>query len=281
MSREHWKFLGPLMLVLLIWAYWSVITTLVQRWTEVPDYSHGYFVIPLAVYMLYHRRRSVPTQLAPSWNGVAVVLAGLTLRVMGTAFTIEPIEHFSLLICLAGLVWSFGGWKLLRWSLPVLVFLGFMIPLPYSVAVARAAQLQRLTAIGASFLLGVLGIPAFAEGNIIQTVVGPLDVAYACSGLQMMVAFLAVTYAFAVLSDYPITGKLAIFLSAVPIAMLCNVLRITATGVGYQYFDDETVRRLFHDFGGLIFIPTAVGLVFVGVYLFERSFPKSIPAEAE
>src|SRR5690606_18752901 len=106
---------------------------------------------------------------------------------------------------------------------------------------------------------------AFAEGNIIQTVVGPLDVAYACSGLQMMVAFLAVTYAFAVLSNYPMSGKVAIFLSAIPIAVVCNILRITATGIAYQFFDTENVRRVFHDFGGLLLVPIAISLVFLAV----------------
>lgn len=266
--------LGGALVALLIWAYWSVFSTLVLRWSQVPDYSHGFFVIPFAGLLAYHRRGFMPREFRSSLYGIGLLLVGLAARTVGTLFTVEPIEQFSLLISLAGIVWALGGWAFLRWSAPVLAFLIFMIPLPYSVAVARAAQLQRITALGASYLLQALGIPAFADGNIIQTVVGPLDVAYACSGLQMMVAFLAVTYAFAVLSRYPITGKLAIFLSAIPIAVVCNILRITATGVGYQFFDNDTVRHLFHDFGGLVFVPAAVGLVFLGIFLFERSFPK-------
>lgn len=215
----------------------------------------------------------MPANRGPSFWGLGLLAVGLIAWLAGVLVNIPPVEQFSLLPSLAGLIWSLGGFRLLRWAAPALVYLIFMIPLPYSLAIARAAQLQRLAALAAAYLLQTMDIPAFAEGNLIELEKETLDVAYACSGLQMMIAFLAVTTAIAMLSRYSWLGKVVLILSAVPIAILCNVLRITTTALAYQYLSGDAVRLMFHDLGGLIFIPIAIGLALLEILLFERSFP--------
>ena len=96
----------------------------------------------------------------------------------------------------------------------------------------------------------------------------------------MIIAFLAVTAAIALLTNYSRLGKFVIMLSAVPIAVICNILRITATGIFCQYFEGAKVRLFFHDFGGYIFVPIAIALAILGIRLFERAFPRIVPKGA-
>jgi exosortase/archaeosortase family protein len=62
--------------------------------------------------------------------------------------------------------------------------------------------------------------------------------------------------AFAV--ERPRLDKCVIFLSAVPIALLMNVIRITVTVFLFQYADAETARIVFHDVAGWVMMPMAL-----------------------
>lgn len=258
---------------LIAWTYFPVLARLVETWSSDPDYSHGYFILPIALYIAWTRRGSLPETLEPGTAGLVVLVGGIAAWLAGVLFNIPPIQEFSFLVTLGGLAWLLFGRGFFLWSLPLLAFLIFMIPLPYSVAVAQAAPLQRFAASAAAYLLQALGIPAWADGNLIQLENQTLGVAYACSGLQMVIAFLAVTSAIALLSDFTWLGKLVVIGSALPIALICNVLRITLTALGYLFFDGERIRLLFHDFGGLVFIPVAIGMALGGIAWFERVFP--------
>lgn len=269
----RWMTTVALVAVGVVVCYHSTIRDMVSTWVNDPDYSHGFFILPLAAYIAWQRRDSLPADIRPSWMGFGLVLVGLAAKGIGVFFTILPVEQFSLLVVIAGSVWFLGGPGLLRWSMPMLLLLALMIPLPYSVAVAQAAPLQRFGADCAAYLLQAAGIPALAEGNTIRLERERLNVAYACSGLQMTVAFLAVSYSIALLTDATLIGKIVITLSAVPIAVFCNVLRIAGTGIAYQFFDSAKVRAGVHDLAGFIFIPVAIAALLAGMALFERIFP--------
>lgn len=261
------------LLFLLAWTYLPVFARLVTTWSTDSDYSHGYFVIPIAALLLWNRRDAMPASSGPSLAGLLLLGAGLGAWLTGVIVNIPPVEQFSLLPTLAGVVWVLCGTGRLRWALPAIAYLVFMIPLPYSLAIARAGQLQHVAASSAAYLLQAFGIPALATGNLIELEKETLDVAYACSGLQMMIAFLAVTTAIAMMSNFYWLGKVVLVLSAIPIAIVCNILRITITAIAYQYFSGDAVRLFFHDLGGLIFIPIAIALALLEIYLFEHSFP--------
>ncbi|MFO0947401.1 MAG: exosortase/archaeosortase family protein [Planctomycetota bacterium] len=264
----------------LLWTYSSVFFRLIHTWTTDPDYSHGFLVLPVALYIAWSRRSSRPALEGPAVGSLGLIGISLVVWLAGVVFNIPPLEEFSLLGSIAGVLWLLGGKKFLVWSLPSVFYLVFMIPLPYTLAVARAAQLQRFAAASAAYLLQACGIPALADGNVIQLERETLDVAYACSGLQMMIAFLAVTTAIAFLSNYRWLGKMLLSLSAIPIAIACNTLRILITAIGFQIFPSEAVRLFVHDFGGLFFIPLAIGLAYLEIHLFERSFPRRSSASS-
>src|SRR4051812_39067750 len=132
---------------LLVWAYWPALTALAGKWSTDPQYSHGFLVIPFALFLLWTWRHELPAPLpVPSAWGVALLALGAVLRLAGARFYFEWFEYVSLLPSLAGLVLLLGGWPLLRWAWPALAFLLFMFPLPYRLEHALTGTLQRTAA---------------------------------------------------------------------------------------------------------------------------------------
>ena len=137
---------------------------------------------------------------------------------------------------LAGLALAFGGWALLRWALPAIGFLVFMLPLPPSLNLYLAGPLQGLATIGSTTLLQAFGLPVLAEGNIIYIGGSKLEVARACNGLSMLVSFVTLVTATTLIMarDRPIWERIALLLSTVPIALVSNIIQIAATAWAYQ-----------------------------------------------
>ena len=255
-----------------IWAFASVLLSMIATWWSVADYSHGFFVIPMAAYLAWTRRRSLPTELTPApIVGLAILIVSLAASYFGTITYIRPLEQYPIVPALFGLVLVGGGWPLIAWAWPMILFLLFMIPLPHSLATHLAAPLQEMGAVGSAYLLQTVGVPALVEGTSISLENATLNVAFACSGLQMVISFGAVCTAIAMISRYPWPGKLAIAISAIPVAIACNILRITLIAWAERFH--LVPPKELHDAGGILIVPVTIGLVLLGIFLFEQCFP--------
>ncbi len=124
---------GLLVLAATLWAYWPTLVAMVDQWERQPDYSHGYLVVPLALFFLWSRRAKLPwADIQPSLWGVALLLLTTVLRVLASMYYLVPLDGWTLPLTVAGLVCLLYGKKYLWWALPSIVFLWFMVPIPYS-----------------------------------------------------------------------------------------------------------------------------------------------------
>jgi len=232
----------------LLYLYWPTLSDMAGRWGSDPRYSFGFIVPVFAFYLLWVRRNLLPSgPLQPQWWGLVLLGAGLAVRFAGILYT-DWLEAVSLLPCLVGLCVLLGGGQLLRWAWPAVAFLIFMMPLPYTVEVGLANDLQRIASWATNYTLQTLGFVSFREGNIIRLgpTKGDLNVAEACSGLSMLLVFFAISTAVIILKNPPWYEKLLIFVSAVPIAVLANVFRLTVTGIVQKTVGFEEAHY-FHD----------------------------------
>jgi exosortase len=287
-NHPGWVVVAVLGLALL-WCYWTTFQVMADRWAHEPQYSHGFLVPVFAAVVLWMRRQQwVNRSWRPSPWGLLLLGTGLALHLEGAQLDIEALDGFSLLPTLAGLVLFVGGWSLLRWSWPAITFLGFMLPLPYFLEQGLSQPLRRLATLMGTYLLETLGYPAIAEGNIILIDDMPLDVANACSGLGMLMTFFALSTALVMVIRNNWVDKTIIVLSAIPIAVLVNVLRITATGVAYVNFGRDSGRFIMHDVAGYLMPPLALLLLWFELWLLdhlfqevEESAPLAIPGLQE
>lgn len=243
------------------WAYWPTVVELVGAWDREPDYSHGFFVVPVALYFLWARRDRFPrTADGLAWSGLILIVLGIGLRMLGARFYVDALDGWSILFWVAGVAWLFGGWRILWWSCPSITFLWFMVPLPWRVERWLSLPLQRIATKVSCWVLQSFGQPALGEGNTILLGEHHLEVEQACAGLRIFVGIFALAFAYIVLVRRPWWEKALLLLSAVPIALIANSARIVVTGLLYQAVSGEAARTFTHDVAGWVMIPFAAGL---------------------
>lgn len=253
----------------LVWAFWPTLQGLAHKWATDPGYSHGVLVPIFSAYLLWLRRDRWQIG-SPAWGwGLVALAVGLSLRLLGGTFIFFWFDAVALLPCLAAIVLCLGGRSAFRAAWPAIAFLFFMIPLPYKLETMLGAPLQTLASRGSTFLLQVLGQPAVREGNTIMIHDIKLGVVEACSGLRMLVTFFTFSTGVAMLSGKPALDRICIVLSAVPIALITNILRITATGVMYQTHP-QFAQRFFHDWAGWFMMPVCLAMLGAELWILNR-----------
>jgi exosortase len=266
----------------LLWAYAPTLRGLAHRWAVDPQYSHGYLVPAFAALLLWLRRgrlKSNPlAERAESpargasgpLSGLALLLGGTAVRLAGTYFYYDWFDGLSLLPCVAGLALLLGGWRALHWAWPAVAFLFFMVPLPYQAELALSHPLQRVATVASTYSLQTLGFPALAEGNVITLGATRVGVAEACSGLSMLFVFVALALALCLVLERPWWHRAVLLVSAVPIAVIANVLRITVTGVLYQTAGHGVADMVYHDLAGWLMMPIALALLWLELAFLKR-----------
>ena len=250
--------------------YFPLMIYCFGEWLK-PDYSHGFLVPAFSLYLVWMWKSWAPTELEwPDPMGLAAIALGSVLFAVSAAnIGREWLQGFSLVINLCGAVLLLGGTRSLRWLWPAIAFLLFMIPLPYAVEHTLGWPLQKIAAVSSEFVLQTLGYPTYREGMILHCKDHILEVKYACSGLSMLLTFFTLSAGMAIVIKRPWLDKVIILLSAVPIAILSNVVRIALTGVLYNEAGKELGDRVFHDFAGWMMMPLALGILLLELKLLD------------
>jgi exosortase len=270
------------LLVCLLWAFWPMLARMAQRWVSDPQYSHGYLVPGFALWLLWFRRQHL-VGVTPrfSWWGIPILLFGLGMYLAGVFYYYDSIAQAALLPALVGFCVVLGGWTALRWAWPAIGFLVFMLPLPFRLEIMLSHPLRRICTLASTYLLQTCGFPAVSEGNVILLNDWPLGVAEACSGLSMLVVFFAISTAMVLVIQRPLLDKIVVVVSAAPIAVIANVIRITATGILGAWFGREAADKFFHNAAGLVLMmPVALGLLWFELWFLRRLFVE-VPPETK
>jgi exosortase len=258
-----------LVVAALLWSYWPTIVLLWQDWQSDDNYSVGQLVPFAALYLLWHDRKALAAcPIRVCWWGAGLILVAQAGRAFGLLFLYESAERYSLVLTVAGSVLLAAGWAVSRRVVWILVFLLLMVPLPGRVHNAISAPLQTQATTGAVFLLELLGVLVEREGHVLLLDGRvPMAVAEACSGLRMLTAFVVVGYVLAYLVRRPRWQKVVLVLSTVPIAIVCNLVRLVITGFLFLKLSSEAAERFFHDFAGWTMMPMAFALMFLELVL--------------
>jgi exosortase len=256
--RSTWQQRLPylLLLALVIAIYWGVTVKLVHDWYSDPDFSHGFLVPLFSAYLVWIKRkelRSIPIR--QSWAGIWLVVLGIITLFLGVYGAELFLSRISLIMLLGGLIWTMAGPRMLReLRFPLLVLL-LAVPLPTVVYNQITFPLQIFASKVASAALPLFGVPVLRDGNIIQLPAMPLEVAEACSGIRSLMSLFTAAIFYGYFLERSTKRRVILALSALPIAVLANSVRIIGTGLAVQYWDPDKALGFFHEFSGwLIFV---------------------------
>lgn len=249
-SREKLK----LFVITLLWfaIFAPIYPEMVREWLSHSDNSHGFIVPLVAGYFAWERmKRLGSVNISGSWLGCATFLLALAMYVVSIAGGLAFPARIAMVLSLFGLVWCVLGNEAIRIMAFPILFLLFMIPLPYSLINYVSGPLQLMATIISANFIGFCSIPVFREGNMLYFVGTQLEVAEACSGIRSIMALSMLACAFANLSRTGWKGKVILVISAIPIALAANIVRVTGTGILAHFFGDKVARGFLHEFSGL------------------------------
>jgi exosortase len=251
-----------LLTILLGFLYYRIVPQLISEWWTNPNFSHGFLVPLFSAFVIWHNRKQLKAlPVDPSWLGLVVVAGALAVLVVGQLGAEFFLSRTSLLFLLAGLVIYFLGWKHFRATLFPWGFLIFMIPIPVIIFNQIAFPLQFMAARMAADLLSVIGIPVLRDGNIIQLPTLSLEVAEACSGIRSLMSLGALAVIYGYFLENRNLPRVLLALSAVPIAVVANALRIVGTGLLGYYWSPDKAEGFFHEFSGWVIFVISLGLL--------------------
>ena len=231
--------------------YAPIFPSLVSDWATFPSLSHGFAVPLISAWLIWSRRHELgELVLMPAWSGGVIVLAGLTLYVVGV-WAAEPfLARISLPPTLVGTVLFLGGTALTRELLPGIGYLLFMIPPPYLVLKPLTDHARLWDATATAAILPWVGVPVYQDGYLLHLPNMTLEVADVCSSIPATVALLALGAAYGYLNRRPRTIRIILLLAAVPLGIASNIFRILTTAAGAYYLGPIALHNVIHMWNG-------------------------------
>lgn len=244
------------------------------------NWQHAIIIPLVGLYYLYANRDpllSAPRK--PGWFGAVIALGGILLFGYG----IWPgqndfVKDFGMVVTLFGIVSLLAGWQAMKIAWFPIVYLVCGIPWPGLVYSWISGPLQRLAAKVAVLALQLTGVDAQNRGTKIEMpgatpgMPRVLNVAEACSGLKSLMTFVALAAAIAFLSARPLWQKIVIVVCAIPIAICCNVMRVTGQGLLDHYVSPQLSESYAHQFVGVVMLIPAFFMILLVGWVLDRLF---------
>ncbi len=262
-----WATIGVLS-ALLMYSYWPGLLNARSSWDN-PQYQHGWIVPVINLALLFGRRQPISAvSTSARLAGLGLLAASLGLRVVAAYFRIVTIDMYTFVPALAGVFLLAGGWSMFRWAWAPIAMTIFMYPLPDEAQRYITGPLQTFNTTAATFILQTLGFDAIQEGNLIR--LGHehvMNVVDACAGLKMLTLFVWLCALVIVVAGLEWWENLVIAISAIPIAIMANALRITTAGMLYGV--SPAIAEGFHDSipAALLMMGVAVGFILLEMTL--------------
>jgi exosortase D (VPLPA-CTERM-specific) len=270
MSSERSATIDPLwlkiagLLGIFIAAYWVPIRGMVHVWQTNEDYSYG-FIIPIVTLYLLWDKRSVllSTPVRSSWRVLPLLVIFVLLSIYGVLGSSGNISMPAVPILIILFAAFCLGTQFARQAMLPLGFLIFMVPIPAFLERTLGTWLKSVSSNLGGSLVQLFGIPVHVSGNLIDLGVTKLQVVDACNGLRYLFPLLAIGVIYSYLFERVTWKRIFCVVATLPIAVLINSLRIGITGILANWYGASAAEGFFHDFTGWVMFMVAFALLYL------------------
>ncbi len=245
------------------------IYSIIHNWITDPNWSHGFLIPLFSLYFINQRKQDILSdRFKPNYLGLLFLICGvLFYPVNEVQFRFGYLLSITMIATLGSVVLFLGGWKLVKHLWLPIGFLIFAVPLPRTLYVRLTMPMRFIAAKVTAVLLDLVPkVQTTVSGVVIdviykgQPVEPALNVAEACSGMRLLMSFVALGVAMAYLHYRPAWHRIVLLAATIPIAIFCNIVRVTVTGFIYVLIDPIYAQGLYHSLLGFIMLPLAFGL---------------------
>lgn len=258
-------------IALTLWLFWDGLSYMWSVWITYPEYSHAILIPPISAFLIWQQKdRLEQIPFGGSFWGVALVLLGGAMLVLGQLATIYTVVQCAFLVMLYGLILSYLGTRAFRVILIPLLTLLFMIPFPDFVTNNLSLKLQLLSSDLGVRLMRLFSVSVFLEGNVIDLGGYKLQVAEACSGLRYLLPLMTLGFLFGYFYKGALWKRITLFLSSIPLTVLMNSLRVGIIGVTVDRWGIGMAEGFLHEFQGWMMFMVCAVLLFGEMLLLSR-----------
>jgi exosortase D (VPLPA-CTERM-specific) len=266
--------------LLLAGIYYSSYSFMISWWQR-DDYNYCYLIPFVVMYLLMERRHyffKLPS--TPEWGGLIPVVLGLVLFWIGELGGEYYSLYLSSWLVVVGLIWMYMGWQRLKAILFPLFYLITMFPPPNFIYNNLSLKLKLISSRISVAIIQAVGMAAYREGNVIDLGFTKLQVVDACSGLRYLVPLVVLSLLVAYFYKDDWWKRIVLVLSAIPISILVNGLRIVSVALLYPIWGPKVAEGFFHDFSGWLIFMVSVGILLFETWILRKvGKPYVIPAD--
>lgn len=268
-------YIALLFIIVMVFFYYNTFVWLINSWINNPYYSHGFLVPFISGYLIWNIRKELAlAEKKQTMTGLALIIIGILIHILSTLSTMRFLSGISLILSIAGVIIFLFGEQVFKKILFPIIFLFFMIPLPFTDVLAP--PIQTISATLSSALANFIGIPVTREGLILHIPNATFEVGLECSGLRSIITLITIAVIFAFMLEGGLLMKSIILLSSIPLAILGNIFRIISMLTIADLYGKDIAMRYFHDFSSIfLFAVVLVSLFSIGRCFGRLKFKKT------
>ena len=241
---------------------WPIWRWLWGEWMANDYYSHGILIVPVVLYLAWRRIHNLeePIQWGMRADSRSLLWVAISLVIYLFFWQNKAyyLASFAMIGLLAGLIWTLGGFQLVKTLIFPIGYLLLMVPLPFIERLTLPLAL--FTGICSGALVTFLGLDVEIVGAAVKLPNAEFAIGAQCSGINSMISLISLTALASYLLIGPLWGRIALVLVAIPLAMFGNILRVSNLLFIARYYGADAAFRFYHDYSGIVFFVLVMAL---------------------
>ena len=263
-SKSILLILSALLVAAFIFATFPAWESLIHAWDNSEDYSHGFFIVPIALYLIWTKKdRLAQIPVRGSLWGLVLVIFALLLFLFSHFAEIITLRSIAIIPLVSGMIVYLFGFAIMKELLFPVTLLFFMIPIPSQVYSWLTIPLQLIVSKVAVWLASIFGVPVYREGNVIHLPDRTLQVVRACSGMRSIISLLTLSAVLGYITIKANFLRFTLFLSGIPVAIMVNIIRVLLMLLAFHYFNLDLTTGHYHLFLGMAVFVLALAILLI------------------